>query len=152
MPSRSSERVQEAVAAVVDDLGQPADIRGDDRHLARHRLERREAEAFLRRRQQKHVGNRQQRQHLILLAEKVDAVVESALVRQPRGAVQLRAVADHEQVRGHAAADAIEDLDDRLHTLDRPEVGHVDQRPSPVRRQSAARGPPTLRRGGARRS
>ena len=105
--------MQKAVAAVVDDLGQPAHIRGDDRHLARHRLERREAEAFLRRRQQKHVGNRQQRQHLILLAEKVDAVVESELVRQPRGAVELRTVAHHEQVRGHAAADAIEDLDDR---------------------------------------
>ena len=39
----------------VDHLGQAADARRDDRHFAGHRLERRQAEALLRRRQQEHV-------------------------------------------------------------------------------------------------
>ena len=132
--------------------GQPADVGGDDRHLARHRLERREAEAFLRRRQQEDVGNRQQRQHLILLAEEVDAVLEAALAREPRGGVELRTVADHQQVRGHLAADAIEDFDDRGHAFDRAEVGHVDRDLRRLVANQAAREPTRPRRGDARRS
>ena len=112
-PVQIVRRVQEAVDAVVDDFGQAADARRHDRYLARHRLERGQAEALLRRRQQEDIGDRQQRQHLILFAEEVHAALEPELAREPRRAVELRAVAHHQQVGRHAAADAIEDLDDR---------------------------------------
>ena len=53
---RSLERMQETGDPVLDHLGQPADLRCDDRHFARHRLEGRQAEALLCRRQEKDVG------------------------------------------------------------------------------------------------
>ena len=63
-------RVQEPGHAVLDDFRQPADVRRHDRHLARHRLERRQAEALLRRRQQEHVRRRQQRNDQLLRAQR----------------------------------------------------------------------------------
>src|SRR4029077_1956098 len=47
------------------------------------------------------------------------------LARQACRAVEVRAVAHHQQVRWHASADAIEDLDDGRYALDRTEVRHV---------------------------
>ena len=82
------------------DLGQAADPRRHDRHLARHRLERREAEALLRRRQQKHVGHRQPAAPCHPARRgtpRRPAGRESATCRSaPRA---IRAVADHHQPR-----------------------------------------------------
>ena len=46
---------EESAHAVLDHLRQAADARGHDRHLARHRFERRQAEALLRRGQQEQI-------------------------------------------------------------------------------------------------
>ena len=98
MPSRSSGAWRKPFTPSCDHFGQPADAGGDDRHLAGHRLERREPEALLRRRQQEHVGSRQQRHDLILLAEEVDVVARRPSARASRARVgELGAVADHQQ-------------------------------------------------------
>ena len=115
MPSRSSGGVEEAGHAVLDDLGQPADARRDHRHLARHRLERRQAEAFLRRRQQEHVGSGQQRHHLILLAEELHVVGRARAARASRdGFASISGPSPTISSRArHFAADLREDFDDR---------------------------------------
>ena len=48
-------RMEKAAHAGVDELGKPAHPRRDDRDFARHRLERRQPEAFLGRREQQHL-------------------------------------------------------------------------------------------------
>ena len=109
------ERVQEAGDAVLDHLRQPADARGDDRHLAGHRLERRQAEALLRRRQQEHVGDRQQR-HAPDPARRGSATsVGDARARAPAASASARSGPSPTISRraGTLAADAREDLDDR---------------------------------------
>ncbi len=65
----------------VDHLGNAADVRGDDRHLAGHRLERGQPETLLGRGQEKYVGRGQERHDPILLAEKLDAVTEPERAR-----------------------------------------------------------------------
>src|SRR5262249_52585868 len=86
-----------------------------------------EAKALLSRRKEKDVGDRQERAHLILLAEKVDAIFEASLVGQTCRPVEIRAVANHEQVRVGARGDAREDLHNRRGALDRTKVRDVDQ-------------------------
>ena len=117
--------VEEARAAVVDDLRQAADARGHDRHLAGHRLERGEAEALLRGRQQEEVRHREHRHDVELLAEELRRSHQAGRGEPLAREVRVRAVADEQQARRHVRADAPEDLDDRVHPLDRAEVGHV---------------------------
>ena len=152
MPSRSSGACRKPVTPCVDDLRQPADARRDDRHLAGHRLERREAEALLRRRQQEHVRNREQRHHLILLAEKLrhrrrrPAPARAALRRDAFGTVAHHQQRAPDMRGGRCANTSI----DRLTPLHRPEVGHVDQNFSPPgasRSRSAGDLAPLVQRG-----
>src|SRR6267142_1202949 len=87
-------RMQEAADAVLDHLGKPTDARRDDRHLARHRFERRKTEAFLRGWQQEQIRDRQQPYDLLLRPERVHERRDAELAREPVCRAELRPVAD----------------------------------------------------------
>ncbi len=117
---------QNAGFAVFDDLRQATDARSDDDDLARHRLERSHAEAFLDGRRQEQVGDRQPRHQVQLLSEERDAVREAEVRDLPFGRAAVRAVADHDEPRVVPALDALERVHHHRHAFDRPEVRHVD--------------------------
>ena len=117
--------MQEPGHAVLDHFGQSAGVRGDDRHLAGHRLERGQAEALLLGRQEEQIRDRQQRHHVFLRAEKLHAIRDVELPRQPARCGDLRAVAGQQQHGRHARGDAREHLDDRIDPLDRTEIREV---------------------------
>ena len=119
-------RVEEAVFLVGDDFRQPADAGGNHRHLAGHRLERRQAEALLRRRQQEHVRNGEQREHLVLLPDEVHVAGEPQRPRPLHRFAHVRPVAHHQQPGTGLAADSAEHLDRGRDTLHRAEVRDVD--------------------------
>ena len=106
--------------AVFDDLGEAADLRRHDRHAARHRFQRGQAEALLDRRQEKQIRDRQQRDRIVVLAEEHDIVTESALRRLQLDGGAIRPVADDEKPGTHAVVDAPKDLERDVHALDRP--------------------------------
>ena len=118
--------MKESAHAVLDHFGQPADVRGDDRHLARHRLQRSQAEALLRRRQQEHVRDRQQRHDLFLRTDRMHQVTDAELARPSLRHGQVRTIADQQQLRRHLLLNAIEDVHDRFDAFHRPKVGDVD--------------------------
>ena len=120
------ERMKESAHAVLDHFGQSTDVGGDDRHFARHRLERGETEALLRRRQQEDVCNRQQRHDLFLRAHRVHEVTDPELARPSLRQGQVGPIADQQQPRRHLLLNAIENVHDRFDALDRPKVGDVD--------------------------
>jgi hypothetical protein len=116
---------QESRDAVVDELREAADPRGDDRHFAGHRFERRHAEALLGRREQKEVGGRKPGHQIELLADELDRVAEafrSGTVFEGR---PIRAVANQHELRGDFAADPCEDVQHLADPLHRPEVRDV---------------------------
>src|SRR5207302_10318510 len=104
----------------------PAHPRGHHWDAARHGLERREAEAFLRRGQQEQIRDREERHDLVLLAERFDVAREAPLVHRPHRAIQLRTFTDKNQLRAHALPDALKYVDDGLHAFDGPEIRQVN--------------------------
>ena len=96
-------RMEKPGDAILDHFRQSADVRRHDRDVARHRLERGQAEALLRRRQQEHVGRRQQRNHQLLRAEHVRPVRDAELTAEPMRRRDFRAVAHQQQPRRQSA-------------------------------------------------
>jgi hypothetical protein len=121
----SSRLAQESAHAVLDHLGQAADARRHDGHLARHRFERGEAEALLGRRQQEQIRDGQERHDLILLAERLDVAREprSCTIRIARPA---RDPPRRISVSPHVLADPLENLHDGVDALDGPEVREMN--------------------------
>ncbi len=108
-------------------LREAADGRCDDGHLAGHRLERREPEALLRRRQQEQVRDREPGQAVGLLAHEVHAIPQAEIAHALLDAWTLGTVAHEHEVRRPSRRDAGEDVHDRIEPLDGPEVRHVQQ-------------------------
>jgi hypothetical protein len=117
--------VQESGDAVVDDLGQAADVGRDDRDLGAHRLERDEPEALGPARQQEHVGERQQLVHHFLVAEEQHVTLDAEIARELLGPRFLGTVADHHELRPYPLAHLREYLNHGGDVLDLPEVGGV---------------------------
>ena len=111
--------------AVDHHLGQAADARRHHRHAARHRFERREAEALLQRRQQEQIRLRQQPDDVLGLADHLDMRRQAKLPDELLRFAPVGPLADDRQPRGDAFADAREDLDHGVDLLDRPQVRDV---------------------------
>ncbi len=125
MPSTSSGAWRNPVTPCSTTSGSPPTRDAIDRNAARHRLERREAEALLGGRQEEQVRDGQERRDRILLAERVHAIRDAELPRQIECVAQVRPVADEQEPRRHQGGDAREDIDHRPHALHRPEIGDV---------------------------
>src|SRR5687767_1331452 len=117
--------MKKAAYAMLDDFGESADPRCDHWHLARHGFERRQAETFLCRRQQKDVAHGQERHDLFLCAHYVDEVRDPQLAAEPRYSPELGAIAHQQKARGHRAPNLIEYGQYRFDPLDRAEIGDV---------------------------
>ena len=91
--------MQESGHAVDHHFRQAADVRRHHRHAARHRLERRQSEAFLQRRQQEQIRHRQQPDHVLRFADQLDVRGDAQLVDQLFGPAQFRSFADDQQPR-----------------------------------------------------
>ena len=76
---------EDAVFAVFNQLGHAAYAGGDGGHAAGHGFERGEAEGFHLRRHQHEIGEWQELVDVILLAEKVDAILDAELAREVLG-------------------------------------------------------------------
>ena len=120
-----SGRTRESSDAVLDDLGKAAHVRRDHRDFARHRLERREAEAFLCGRQQKQVADRQPRDEILLLSHERHVLRESVLRSPPFDILADRTIAHEHESCPHPAMNAAEYLERHVDALDGPEVRHV---------------------------
>ena len=79
-------RAEPAVLAVDDEVEQPADGGGDQRHAAGQRLDRREAERFEMRRLHDEVGRLDQRRDVGQRADEADAVAPGRGARRTRAA------------------------------------------------------------------
>ena len=120
-------RMQEAGLAVADHLGQATHSRGDHREATGHRFERGQAEAFLGRRQEEDICRREQRLHVLDLAHDLEVLGQTGVSRQRLGPRALGAVADDHQPRAYPPPDQGKDVDHRVESLDRSQVGDVEQ-------------------------
>ncbi len=91
--------------AVLDDLGDAADVRGHDRPRQRHRLEDREALRLAVRRQHGHVERRGHRRDVVAAAGEDDPVGDAELARLLDQRLMAAPLADDEQPRVGAAAE-----------------------------------------------
>ena len=116
---------------VAGDLGQRRQVRRDDRRAAGHRLERRQAEPFVERREDEHARQpiHHRQRFLRQVAQEADVLVELMMVdRTPQRRVLRDVVADqHElQVIQAAAAHQLERFDQPLEVLVRLDVAGVE--------------------------
>jgi hypothetical protein len=114
--------VQKAGLAMRDDFRQAADARGDDGRAAGHRFRRGKSEALLRRRQQKHIGDRQQLADVVLLAEDFDVFREIRFRCLLREARALGTIAGEHELRAIASTHAAEHVEHRVEAFHRTEV------------------------------
>ncbi len=90
-------RHQPAVDPGADDLGDAADVGGDDRQRGGHRLDERVGERLGSRRQHEQIVLRQHGAHIASLAEELDAVAEAERARERLERAAARAVADERE-------------------------------------------------------
>ena len=118
---------QAAVDAVGDELGDAADAGGDGGDAGGHGFEGGEAEGLHLGGHEHEIGEREELEDVVLLAEEVDAVLDVVLACEVLGEGAVGAVADEHEAGGELAGDAGEDFDHVADALDGAEVGEMDE-------------------------
>ncbi len=119
---------EDASEVVVDKLRDPADACGDCWDATGHGFECGQPEGLHLAGHEHEVGEGEELVDVVLLADKVDAVLNTVAAGEIFGSGAIGAVADEEQAGGHGFGDAGEDLDDIVDALDGAEVGEMDEK------------------------
>src|SRR5258707_14238351 len=104
------------------DLGEAARIGGHHRHAGRHGFERGQAKAFIFRREEEEVGDRQDLFHLFLFPNKTSGIIDVEFAAKTFRLRSFGTVADEEAFAGNFLMHDLEDTYDVLRAFYLPEV------------------------------
>ena len=118
-------RLENAVDAVVYDLRETARFCRHHRHPARHRFQRREAERLGLRGQHEEVGRLEDTGDPVEPAQEEHVIGDGQFLGFALRVAPIRTIADHQECRRHRLADPGEHPHHVLHPLDLTEIGDV---------------------------
>ena len=107
---------------MLDDLGDAADVGGDDGDFAGHGFESGEAERLELGRKKEKISGGELFVDIVLLAEEEDVFLEAVFADEEFGGTAVRAVTDENKLGGHFGANEREDFDGVSDALDGAEI------------------------------